>query len=120
MTTTGSTLSGVAARLIASYGAPMQLGRTDAAAYDPATGTVTGSPAEHEVTGIVESIDAAFTGGLVQSGDLLVTLSGEGLGGTRPAPGDRLRIDGRWHDVIDVTTVAAGTAPLIFRLLVRR
>ncbi|WP_420403315.1 hypothetical protein [Nisaea sp.] len=120
MTPTGSTLSGTAARLIARYGAPMRLGKTGAATYDPDTGTVSGSPSELEAPGIVESIDAAFVGGLVQSGDLLVTLSGAGLGAARPAPGDRLRIDGRWHDVIDVTTVSAGAAPLLFRLLVRR
>ncbi|WP_193184142.1 hypothetical protein [Nisaea sediminum] len=120
MTATGSTLSGTAARLIARYGTPMTLGKTAAPSYDPATGTVTGTPSEHEVPGIVESIEAAFVGGLVQSGDLLITLSGAGLGEVRPAPGDRLRIDGRWHDIVDVTTVSAGAAPLLFRLIVRR
>lgn len=114
------TLSGTAARLIARYGAPMLLSQTEAPGYDPATGTVTGTPAEFAVTGIVESIEAAFVGGLIQSGDLLVTLAGEELTETRPKPGDRLRIEDRWHDVVDVTTVAAGNAPLLFRLLVRR
>ncbi|UUX51803.1 hypothetical protein NUH88_08890 [Nisaea acidiphila] len=115
-----SSLSGVAARLIARYGAPMLLSKTGTPGYDPATGTVTGTPAEIEIPGIVESIEAAFVGGLVQAGDLLVTLCGEDLAEARPAPGDRLRIDGRWHDVVSVTAAAAGTAPLLFRLLVRR
>jgi hypothetical protein len=120
MTATSPTLSGTAARLIARYGTPVTLGKAEAPSYDPATGSVSGTLSEHEVPGIVESIEAAFVGGLVQSGDLLVTISGASLGETRPAPGDRLQVDGRWHDVVDVTTVSAGAAPLLFRLLVRR
>ena len=60
MTLPASSLSGVAARLIARYGAPMLLSKTETPGYDPATGTVTGTPAEFETPGIVESIEAAF------------------------------------------------------------
>ena len=114
MTPLGSSLSGVAARLITRYGAPMVLSRTEAASYDPATGSVTGTPSDHPLLGIVESVSAAFVG------DLLVTVAGEDLSGIRPAPGDLLRIDGTAHDVVNVTTIATGTEPLLFRLLVRR
>jgi hypothetical protein len=120
MTPLGSSLSGVAARLITRYGAPMVLSKTEAASYDPATGSVTGTPSDHPLLGIVESVSAAFVGGLVQNGDLLVTVAGEDLSGIRPAPGDLLRIDGTAHDVVNVTTIATGTDPLLFRLLVRR
>ncbi|WP_028467621.1 MULTISPECIES: hypothetical protein [Nisaea] len=120
MTPFGSSLSGVAARLITRYGAPMVLSKTEAASYDPATGNVTGTPSDHPLLGIVESVSAAFVGGLMQNGDLLVTVAGEDLSGIRPAPGDLLRIDGAAHDVVNVTTIATGTEPLLFRLLVRR
>lgn len=120
MTPLDSSLSGVAARLITRYGAPMVLSKTEAASYDPATGNVTGTPSDHPLLGIVESISAAFVGGLVQNGDLLVTVAGEDLSGIRPVPGDLLRIDDTAHDVVNVTTIATGTEPLLFRLLVRR
>lgn len=115
-----SSLSGVVARLITRYGVPMILSKTEAAGYDPTTGTVTGSPSDHPLLGIVESISAAFVGGLVQNGDLLVTVAGEDFSGIQPAPGDVLRIDETAHDVVNVTTIAATTEPLLFRLLARR
>lgn len=116
----GTSLPSVAARLIARYGAPMVLSKNEAGTYDPATGNVTGTPSDHPLLGIVESMSAAFVGGLVQNGDLLVTVAGEDLADALPAPGDLLRIDGTAHDVVNVTTIATGTEPLLFRLLVRR
>ena len=115
-----SSLSGVVARLITRYGVPMVLSKTEAASYDPATGNVTGTPSDHPLLGIVESVSAAFVGGLIQNGDLLITVAGEDFPGIQPIPGDVLRIDGTAHDVVNVTTIAATTEPLLFRLLARR
>ena len=95
MTPLGSSLSGVAARLITRYGAPMVLSKTEAASYDPATGSVTGTPSDHPLLGIVESVSAAFVGGLVQNGDLLVTVAENAcMGGAGSAVQESLAAQG--------------------------
>lgn len=120
MTPLADSLGAVAARLIARYGQEMNLSKPDAARYDPETGIVDAPETALAVNGIVESLSAAFVGGLVQSGDLLVTVAGPGLAETPPAPGDRLLIDGTAHDIVDVASVAAGRQPVLFRLVARR
>lgn len=113
-------LSHVARRLIARYGAPMRLLRKAAPAYDPTDGTVAATETEIEVKGIAESIEARFVSGMVQSGDRLISIAGDALAKLPPAPGDRLRVDGLWHDIVRVETTASGAEPLLYRLLVRR
>lgn len=113
------TLRPLAARLVARAGTAMIWRRSDAAAYDPASGGVAATQFDLPVTGVIEEVETGHLDGLVVRGDRIVTLAAEPLQ-AEPVPGDALLIGGAMHRVVSVTTTWAGDRPALFRLHVRR
>jgi len=112
-------LQATVARLLARAGTPVRLLSTAAASYDPQGGTVAAPIAEHEVTGVVETVEAGHADGVVLRGDRMLLLAAEPLP-LPPAPGDGVLLDGAVHRVLSVATTLAGDRPLLFRLHLRR
>lgn len=111
-----------ASRLLQSYGSLVSLRRRDpAAAYDPATGSVTSDPGTiYSGYAVVADYPAKMIdGSSVLAGDKRVTLQASSTM-VDPVPGDFVAIGALEYRVVGVSNMAPAGTTIIYTLQVRR
>jgi len=108
----------VALKVIQRFGKSFTLVYSTRGAYDPATGTAAATETTKSVKGIVEEYSQSEIGGVVQAGDVKITIPAEGL--TEPQSDDRLRDGTDEYQVVHVEPIGSVTAPVLYQIQARR
>lgn len=117
------TFAAIPPALLADWGQPITYLKTyTPRAYDPTTGTVSGSDVAVTVKAVITSINPRESEGLYQSTDLRLIISAAELGSYYPTEADRIRYtqDGATREakIIAVTTYR-GDSPILHTLIAR-
>lgn len=111
-------MAATAARLIAQFGAPVNLKRIVGGSIDPVDGAITpGSETIYSPNGIFkEYSDDAIDGTLIKSGDRLLILDNT----INPIVSDKVEVDGEYWSIIPpIKTKSPAGIPLVHFVQVR-
>jgi hypothetical protein len=110
-------LATTAGRLLASYGKALTFTRTEAGAYDPATGTAAETATTYTLNAVVQTFKTMeIDGQRILATDRRVLTD---VGTTTPAVGDTVEIEGKAGRVQEVMPLSPAGTPLTYALLVR-
>ena len=87
-------------------------------AYNATTGSASVGTSTASVKAVIEQYTEAERGGLVEEGDLKVTVAQKGI--TEPKQDDTVTIDSVAYQIVQVEHVDSGTDPVLYTMQVRR
>jgi len=124
MTELDTFIPGLSADLITEYGKNIQYKQLTPGTYDRTNSTATPTPKEATIKGVVEFYKQGqgYAGNtLIEVGDLKVTMAKQHFdaAGIEPTSGDKLGIDGQWHNVINVLPTYSGELIAIYEIQIR-
>ncbi len=101
-----------------TFGRDLTLTYVTPGTYSTSTGTATESTSTVTIRGVIEEYDELEVGGLIEQGDLKVTVAALGL--TEPRFDDRVTIASVEYHVRGVEHLNVGTNAALYELQVRR
>ena len=114
-------IPGLAAELINEYGKLIGFGRVEPGEYDPETRTAAPGNVPSTVKAIVEPWRGQrLLAGLVEAGDLKLTVAAESFPNGDPTTEDVAVIDDVSHTVVNVLPTYSGERKAIYEIQVRR
>lgn len=111
-------LQRVADAMTRRFGRTLTLTYVTAGTYSTSTGSATPTTSDVTVRGIVENYDESEVGGLIEQGDLKVTVAA--LGVTAPKQDDLVTIASVSYEVVGVEYLNVGTSAALYEIQVRR
>ena len=111
-------MRGLAATLAAKFGKSVIITYRTAGTYDVSTGASVPGTSTATVKAVVEDYDESEVAGLVEQGDIKITIPQQGV--TLPKPDDTVTVDAVVHEIVNVEEVAAGVDTVLYVLQVRR
>ena len=116
--TLASPLRKVASKLMAKFGGIATLRRVTLGAYNTTTGTATETTSDTAVRGVLEDVTLREVNDLIQAGDKRLTIAAADLANA-PTPADRVIINSRNLQVIDVRTIEQDNTAITYELILR-
>ena len=114
-------IPGLAAELINEFGKAIGFGRVEPGEYDPDTGTAAPASAPRTLKAIVEPYKGQrLLAGLVEAGDLKLTVAAESFPDGEPTTEDTAVIDDASYTVVNVLGIYSGEKVAIYEIQVRR
>ena len=109
---------GLARALHTTLGTNVTITYVTAGTFDPATQMATPSTSTASVPAVVSSFRVAEVGGLVEAGDVMVSVPAQGV--TEPKQDDRVTIGSNVFQIVRVTTQYSGDQAALYELQARR
>jgi hypothetical protein len=103
---------------MAKFGGIATLRRVTIGAYNTTTGTATETTSDTELRGVLEDVNLREVNDLIQAGDKRLTIAAADLANA-PTPADRVIINSRNLQVIDVRTIEQDNTAITYELILR-
>lgn len=114
-------IPGLASELIDEYGKSIGFGRVEPGKYDTSTGTAAPAGVPSTVKAIVEPYRGQrLLAGLVEAGDMKLTIAAESFPDGEPTTEDTAVIDGVEFTVVNVLPTYSGELVALYEIQVRR
>lgn len=114
-----TSLRSVASRLMAKFGGEVTYRSVTAGAYNTTTGASTETTADTTVRGVLEDVRRSEVNDLVQQGDKRLIIAALDLNGTTPTTADRVIINSRNLQIIEVRTIEQDNTAITYELILR-
>jgi hypothetical protein len=116
--TLASPLRKVASKLMAKFGGTATIRFASPGVYNPATGTVSETTADVAVRGVLQDVNLREVNELIQAGDKRLLIAAADTPAA-PTTADRVIIEGRTLQVIQVQTVEQDNTAITYELILR-
>jgi hypothetical protein len=116
--TLANPLRKVASKLMARFGGVATIRRVAPGIYNPTTGTVSETVADTTVRGVLENVKQREVGGLIQAGDKKLMIAAADVT-VVPTTADRVIIEGRLLQVVEVATIEQDNQSITHELFLR-
>jgi hypothetical protein len=116
--TLASPLRKVASKLMARFGGEATIRFASSGVYNPATGTVSETTADVAVRGVLQDVNLREVNELIQAGDKRLLIAAADTPAA-PTTADRVIIEGRTLQVIQVQTTEQDNEPITYELILR-
>jgi hypothetical protein len=108
----------VASKLMARFGGEAVIRRVTPGVYNPTTGTVSETTSDTELRGVLEDVNLREVNDLIQAGDKRLIVAAADTAAV-PTMADRVIINGRTLQVIQVRTIEQDNEPITYELILR-
>jgi hypothetical protein len=116
--TLASPLRKVASKLMARFGGIATIRRVAPGIYNPTTGTVSETTSDTTVRGVLEDVNLREVNDLIQAGDKRLLIAAADIA-SAPTTADRVIIENRTLQVIEVRTIEQDNEPITYELILR-
>jgi len=116
--TLANPLRKVASRLMARFGGIATIRRVAPGIYNPTTGTVSETTSDTAVRGVLEDVNLREVNDLIQAGDKRLIVAAADTAAP-PTMADRVIIESRTLQVIEVRTIEQDNEPITYELILR-
>ena len=113
-----SPLQKVASKLMAKFGGTATLRRVTVGSYNATTGAVTETTTDAALHGVLQDVSKREVNDLIQAGDKRLIIAAADTS-TVPTTADRVIIDSRSLQVIEVRTIEQDNTPITYELILR-
>jgi hypothetical protein len=113
-----SPLRKVASKLMAKFGGTATIRRVVPGVYNPTTGTVSETTTDTAVRGVLEDVNLREVNDLIQAGDKRLMIAAADIANP-PTTADRVIIESRTLQVIEVRTIEQDNQPITYELILR-
>jgi hypothetical protein len=113
-----SSLGKVAGKLVDKFGGAVTLRRITPGTYNTETGRSGETVVDVQLQGVLQDVTRREIGDLVQAGDKRLLIAATAVA-TAPTTADRVIINGRSLQVVEVRTVEQDNTPITYELLLR-
>lgn len=113
-----SPLRKVASKLMAKFGGTATLRRVTVGSYNATTGAVTETTTDTALRGVLQDVSNREVNDLIQAGDKRLIIAAADTS-TVPTTADRVIIDSRSLQVIEVRTIEQDNTPITYELILR-
>jgi len=103
---------------MAKFGGVATLCRVTPGIYNPTTGTVSETTSDTELRGVLEDVNLREVNDLIQAGDKRLTIAAADTAAP-PTMADRVIIESRTLQVIQVRTIEQDNEPITYELILR-
>ena len=100
------------------FGGDATIRTITAGAYNPTTGTAAETVTDTAVKGVLEDVNRREVNDLVQAGDKRLIIAAADTAAV-PTPADRVIINGRSLQIIQVRTIEQNNEPITYELILR-
>jgi hypothetical protein len=114
-----ASLQTTASKLMARFGGEATIRVVTVGAYNTTTGTAAETVTNIDVRGILEDVRRGEVNDLIQQGDKRLIIAALDLNGTTPSPKDRVVINGRSLQIIDMRTIEQDNTPITYEFILR-
>lgn len=108
----------VASKLMAKFGGTATIRRVTLGAYNPTTGTAAETTSDTAVRGVLEDVNLREVNDLIQAGDKRLLIAAADTPAA-PTTADRVIIEGRTLQVIEVRTIEQDNTAITYELILR-
>ena len=108
----------VASKLMAKFGGVATIRRITPGVYNPTTGTVSETTSDTELRGVLEDVNLREVNDLIQAGDKRLTIAAADTAAP-PTMADRVIIESRTLQVIQVRTIEQDNTAITYELILR-
>lgn len=116
--TLASPLRKVASKLMAKFGGTATIRRVTLGAYNPITGAAAETVVDTAVRGVLQDVNLREVNDLIQAGDKRLLIAAADVS-TAPTTADRVLIEGRTLQVIQVQTIEQDNTAITYELILR-
>jgi hypothetical protein len=116
--TLANPLRKVASKLMARFGGIATIRRVAPGIYNPTTGTVSETTSDTTVRGVLEDVNLREVNDLIQAGDKRLLIAAADIA-SAPTTADRVIIENRTLQVIEVRTIEQDNTAITFELILR-
>jgi hypothetical protein len=116
--TLASPLRKVASKLMAKFGGVAIIRRVAPGVYNPTTGTSSEQVTDTTVRGVLQDVNLREVNELIQAGDKRLLIAAADIP-TAPTTADRVIIEGRTLQVIQVVTIEQDNTAITYELILR-
>lgn len=116
--TLANPLRKVASKLMARFGGVAIIRRVAPGIYNPTTGTVSETTADTTVRGVLEDVNLREVNDLIQAGDKRLLIAAADIA-SAPTTADRVIIESRTLQVIEVRTIEQDNTAITYELILR-
>lgn len=114
-----TSLQSVASKLVNKFGGTATYRRIVTGAYNASTGTVVENSTDTVIKGVLENVTKREVSDLVQAGDKKLIIAAIDLGNTIPTIADKVVINSRVMQIIQVDTIEQDNEPITYELILR-
>ena len=108
----------VASKLMSRFGGTATIVRVTLGAYNPTTGTAAETTSSTELRGVLQDVNLREVNELIQAGDKRLLIAAADTPAA-PTTADRVIIEGRTLQVIQVQTIEQDNEPITYELILR-
>jgi len=116
--TLANPLRKVASKLMAKFGGTATIRRVVPGTYNPTTGTVSETTTDTAVRGVLEDVNLREVNDLIQAGDKRLMIAAADVANP-PTTADRVIIESRTLQVVEVRTIEQDNQPITYELILR-
>jgi hypothetical protein len=113
-----TSLRSVASKLMAKLGGEVTIRRVTLGAYNTTTGTAAETTSDTELRGVLEDVALREVNDLIQAGDKRLIVAAADTAAP-PTMADRVIIENRTLQVIEVRTIEQDNEPITYELILR-
>jgi hypothetical protein len=113
-----TSLRSVASKLMAKLGGEVTIRRVTLGAYNTTTGTAAETTSDTELRGVLEDVNLREVNDLIQAGDKRLIVAATDTAAP-PTMADRVIIESRTLQVIEVRTIEQDNEPITYELILR-
>lgn len=113
-----SPLRKVASKLMSKFGGTATIRRVTPGVYNPTTGTSSEVVTDTAVRGVLQDVNLREVNDLIQAGDKRLLIAAADTASV-PTTADRVLIEGRTLQVIQVVTIEQDNTPITYELILR-
>ncbi len=108
----------VASKLMAKFGGVATIRRVDTGVYNAVSGTISETTVDTTVRGVLQDVSLREVNELIQAGDKRLLIAAADLA-SAPTTADRVIIEGRTLQVVQVQTIEQDNTTITFELILR-
>lgn len=116
--TLARSLRGIATKLMAKFGGSVTIRRVTTGVYNPTTGTSSEFITDAMLRGVLQDVNLREVNDLIQAGDKRLLIAAADIVFT-PTTADRVIIEGRTLQVIQVQTIEQDNTAITYELILR-
>jgi len=116
--TLANPLRKVASKLMAKFGGVATIRRVDTGVYNAVSGTISETTVDTTVRGVLQDVSLREVNELIQAGDKRLLIAAADLIGA-PTTADRVIIEGRTLQVVQVQTIEQDNTAITYELILR-
>jgi hypothetical protein len=113
-----TSLRNVASKLMAKFGGEAIIRSVTLGAYNPTTGTAAETTSDTELRGVLQDVNLREVNELIQAGDKRLLIAAADVAAVPTTP-DRVIIEGRTLQIIQVQTIEQDNTAITYELILR-